>query len=274
MLGELRQFYTPENVARALAPAVLAGVLALSFVAGVVQYLARSAGLYWLFYVRNRDKWGSAKLQRAWPDRAQLALEIRWSLASCGVYAVMTVALYYAALRGWTRIYLNFSDYGWGWFLGSFAAMLALHDAYFYATHRLSHRWRWLFRRVHRIHHQTSNPTPFADIMFHPVDAVIHAGFVPLFLFGLPLHPLAFGLFMTLVTAVNAVGHIGYELFPEAWRGHWFWRHVARAEAHNAHHAHVQCNYGLYFTFWDRLLGTQKALEKADGKRSRDQKAS
>jgi sterol desaturase/sphingolipid hydroxylase (fatty acid hydroxylase superfamily) len=255
-LGELRHFYTPENIQRALAPAVLFGVLLVSFVGGVALYFSRTWPLYRMFYGKSRERWAARKLQPAWPTRKQVALEIRWSVSSCAVYAVMTTALFYAAVKGWTRIYLNFSDYGWPWFLASMLVMLVLHDAYFYATHRLSHQWRWFFRKAHRVHHQTTNPTPFADIMFHPLDAVVHAGFVPLFLFCLPLHPIAFALFMTLVTAVNAIGHVGFELFPERWRGHWFWRHVSRAESHNLHHSRVQCNYGLYFTFWDRLLRT------------------
>lgn len=271
MLGELRHLYTPEAIAWALQPAVLAGVFAASAVGGALLYLLRTGSLYWFLYGQRR--WAHRKLQAAWPDRRQILQEIRWSLLSCVVYAGLTTGLVFAAIKGWTRLYLNVSDYGWVWFAASFAVMVVLHDAYFYAMHRLSHQWRWLFRHVHRVHHQTRNPTPFADIMFHPVDALIHAGFVPLFLFGLPLHPLALGLFLTLVTVVNAIGHIGYEVFPDAWRQHWFWRHVSRAEAHNDHHAHVQCHYGLYFTFWDRLLKTERPAETRHGGDSRKRQA-
>ncbi len=255
--GELRHLYTPENVALALRWESLAALFVASFFGGALIYLSRCGLLYWLFYERKREAWAFAKIQAAWPTRQQLRLEIGWSLSSCLVYAAMTVALIVAALKGWTRLYLNFSDRGWPWFMACILLMLLVHDAYFYFSHRLSHRVRWLFRRVHLVHHKTTNPTPFADIMFHPIDAVIHAGFVPLFLFTIPLHPAAFGLFMTLVTAVNAIGHVGYELFPERWRHHWFWRHVARAEGHNLHHSKIHGNYGLYFRFWDRYCGTE-----------------
>lgn len=268
MPADFRNLYTPENIAAATSPAVLAGVLFISFIVSVIRYLSWSSALYWLFYVKNRTAWAARKLQAAWPGRRQVAQEIRWSIGSCAVYAVMTVVLFYAAVKGWTRLYLNFSDYGWPWFLGSFVVMLLLHDAYFYWTHRLSHKSRWLFRRVHRIHHQVTNPTPFADIMFHPVDALIHAGFVPLFLFTLPLHPFAFGLFLTFVTVINALGHIGYEVIPEGWRTNPVLRHVSRAAAHNAHHALVHGNYGLYFTIWDRLLGSSQTEWATDEQKS------
>ena len=252
-LFELRKLYTPETIAQAQKPGVLAVIFLASLVFNLSRYFTWSAFLYWLLYKKKRAAWGARKLQATWPDRSQVLLELRWSITSCVVYSLLTVALFVAAIRGDTRIYLNFSDHGWGWFFGSIAVMLVLHDAYFYWTHRLSHEVRWVFRRVHLIHHKTTNPTPFADIMFHPVDALIHAGFVPLFLFTIPVHPLAFWIFMTIVTAVNAVGHTGFELFPDRWRTHWFWRHVSRAETHNAHHASVHGNYGLYFNFWDRV---------------------
>ena len=58
----------------------------------------------------------------------------------------------------------------------------------------------------------------------------------------------------------NAIGHCGYELFP-SWRNgrpilDWF----TTVTHHDIHHAHAGWNYGLYFTWWDRLMETEHPL--------------
>lgn len=258
MLSELRQFYTPQNIELAVTPLVLLMVWLFSLLTSIGRYLSWSSVLYWLFYVRNRERWVHGKLQRPWPDRKQIENEIRWSLRSCVVFSFITLGVYYCAIRGWTAIYLNVSDHGWGYLVGSIFIMLLLHDTYFYFTHLLSHRITWVFRKFHRIHHQSANPTVFADIMFHPVDAAVHAGFAPLFLFFLPVHPLAFGLFIFLVTVVNAIGHIGYEIFPASMARTPVLKWISRATLHNIHHSHIHYNFGLYFRVWDCIFQTEK----------------
>lgn len=258
MLSELRQFYTPENIALATSPLALVVVWIVSVINNVGRYLSWSAFLYWYYYKRSPERLHTRKLQDAMPTSRQIKNEIQWSLCSCLVYSVMTVVIYYCAMRGWTRIYLNVSDYGWGYLFLSIVIMLILHDAYFYFTHLASHRITFLFRRFHRIHHQSANPTPFADIMFHPVDAVVHAGFVPLFLFLLPVHPIAFALFLFLVTLVNCIGHSGFEPFPAFVRYTSVLKWINYATLHNIHHSHIHYNFGLYFRFYDHLLGTER----------------
>ena len=62
--------------------------------------------------------------------------------------------------------------------------------------------------------------------------------------------------FQVTSTAVNVYGHSGYELYPPAWPHHWLGRWINTSIAHNTHHAIARYNYGLYFLFWDRWLGT------------------
>jgi lathosterol oxidase len=260
MISDLSHLCTPENIALALSPWALLILCFLSLIFNISRYLSWSAGLYWLYYVRSSAETRQKKFQRALPDRRQIENEIRWSLKSCVVFSLMTVLVYYFAMLGWSEVYLDVSEYGWFYLGASIVLMLILHDVYFYATHFLSHRIGWIFRSFHRIHHQSGNPTPFADIMFHPVDAVIHAGFIPLFLFTLPLHPIAIGFFVTLVAVVNALGHVGYELLPRFFHHPAIVGWVNRASLHNIHHSHVHYNFGLYFRFLDKLFKTEKEL--------------
>jgi lathosterol oxidase len=274
MLSDLRQFYTPETIAWALSPLALLLIGFVSLLVNFSRYLLWSSILYWMFYVRKDPNGQREKFQRALPDRRQIENEIRWSLKSCVVFSGLSVLVYYCALRGWSSVYLNVSDHGWPYLFTSIGIMLILHDVYFYLTHLASHRIGFIFRKFHRIHHQSGNPTPFADIMFHPVDAVIHFGFIPLFLFTLPVHPIAIGLFVTLVLVINSLGHIGFEMFPRFFSHPVIMPWVNRANLHNIHHSHVHYNFGLYFRFLDKLFKTEKQPEPIRFAVERDQKRS
>jgi sterol desaturase/sphingolipid hydroxylase (fatty acid hydroxylase superfamily) len=54
----------------------------------------------------------------------------------------------------------------------------------------------------------------------------------------------------------NVYGHLGYELYPKGFNKHWLGRWINTSVNHNQHHQYFTGNYGLYFTFWDRIMGT------------------
>jgi len=66
------------------------------------------------------------------------------------------------------------------------AALVVAHDTWFYWTHRALHDRRW-FRAVHGRHHASLHPTPWAAYAFHPVEALVQAIFLPLFLLLVPM---------------------------------------------------------------------------------------
>ena len=74
-------------------------------------------------------------------------------------------------------------------------------------------------------------------------------------IFLIPLHIYIVILLLVTMTVWALINHLGFEFFPsfpEHWLGKWFisW------ERHSLHHRNHTRNYGLYFTFWDRLLDT------------------
>jgi sterol desaturase/sphingolipid hydroxylase (fatty acid hydroxylase superfamily) len=115
---------------------------------------------------------------------------------------------------------------------------------------------RRVFPLVHRIHHLSTNPTPWTSYAFHPAESVVQALGVVLIVFVVPMHPLALVAFQTISIAVNVYGHSGYELYPRGWSRHPLGRWINTSVAHNAHHATARHNYGLYFLWWDRWMGT------------------
>ncbi|MBK6998392.1 MAG: sterol desaturase family protein [Lewinellaceae bacterium] len=64
----------------------------------------------------------------------------------------------------------------------------------------------------------------------------------------------------------NVYGHLGYELFPPKMYKHTLGKWLNTSIYHNLHHEKFKGNYGLYFTFWDRLCGTlrEDGLKKVE----------
>jgi sterol desaturase/sphingolipid hydroxylase (fatty acid hydroxylase superfamily) len=55
----------------------------------------------------------------------------------------------------------------------------------------------------------------------------------------------------------NAIGHCGYEVFPPRADGRPLFDWLTTVTHHDLHHARAGTNFGLYFTFWDRIMGTE-----------------
>lgn len=137
-----------------------------------------------------------------------------------------------------------------------FAAIVVAHDAYFYWMHRGLHT-RAMFRRAHATHHQSRTPTAWAAYSFAPLEAVFEAIFLPLFLLAVPMHVIAILAFILHQIGRNALGHAGHELMPSGFTRHWLGRWFTTTVHHDLHHSEGRYNFGLYFTWWDRLMGTE-----------------
>lgn len=226
-----------------------------SSISDLLMYVFLALGVWLFFYVVFRGKFPHRRLSRAEPTRRQVSREVLHSLRSIAIFALVTGGVVFAGYSGWTRLYLRWNAYGGWWFFVSIGVMVLLHDTYFYWTHRMMHHPH-LYRWLHRTHHLSTNPTPWAAYAFSPAEALIQAGIGPLIVFTIPVHPMAFGLFMAWQIAFNVFGHCGYEIFPA-----WFMRSrvgmILNSITHHAqHHEKFRANFGLYFNVWDRLMGT------------------
>ncbi len=190
----------------------------------------------------------------------QIRMEIGWSLASAAIYGIPAgIVAWGWQDRGWTRIYSNAGDYPLWWLPLSLFVYLFAHDTWFYWTHRWMH-WPRPFRMAHAVHHASRPPTAWAAMSFHPIEALTGAIVIPALVFLVPVHIAVLGSVLAIMTLMGVTNHMGWELFPKALvhsaLGGW----LITASHHQRHHEHYQCNYGLYFRFWDRLCGTDKGL--------------
>jgi sterol desaturase/sphingolipid hydroxylase (fatty acid hydroxylase superfamily) len=219
------------------------------------RYLLFTGAFYFFFYVWRKKRYWASKIQQRYPENKHVLREILYSVTTILIFGIVVVGVSWAGFNGYTLFYKNISDRGWPYLLFSIALMIVLHDTYFYWTHRLMH-WKPLFKLVHRTHHLSTNPTPFAAYAFHPIEAFVEIGIIPLIVFTIPYHGIAILVFSIYTLLLNVMGHLGYELFPKGFASHWLFKWHNTSTHHNMHHRLVKCNYGLYFNFWDRIMGT------------------
>jgi sterol desaturase/sphingolipid hydroxylase (fatty acid hydroxylase superfamily) len=113
-----------------------------------------------------------------------------------------------------------------------------------------------VFPKVHRIHHLSNTPTPWSIFSFSPAEAFILYAIFPVFVFLIPLHPVALAVIVSYNMINNISGHLGYEIVPLNLHRHWLLKYSNTVTHHELHHAKVKCNYGLYFNIWDRWMKT------------------
>lgn len=222
----------------------------------ITKYLL-AAGLLSLMLWLLRKTMQRRRLQAHPVTGKDYRREISWSLLTATLFGCISLlCIAWFGEQGWNQLYWNLSDGSWGYTAFCLALMIVGHDAYFYWSHRLLHQRR-LMRFAHRVHHQSHTPTPWAAYAFHPLEALTQILYPVVFAMLLPMHPLVIWLWSLHMIVRNVIGHAGYELMPR-WmvRSGWFdW--LTTSTHHDLHHQYGRHNFGLYFTWWDRWMGTE-----------------
>lgn len=186
----------------------------------------------------------------------QIGREIYWSTLSAMIYGIPAGAMLWLwAAHGGTAIYNAPADYPLWWLPLSVVVYLALHDTWFYWTHRLMHVPR-VYRACHYVHHQSHPPTAWAAMSFHPTEALSGAILIPALALFIPIHIGALAVVMLVMTIFGVTNHLGWEIWPEKLVHGPLGKVIITATHHDQHHRRNRGNYGLYFRFWDRLCGT------------------
>lgn len=206
-----------------------------------------------LFYVLFPKIFQKIKIQNKFPHTKNYYRDIFYSIISMVIFTTIAY-ITFTTLKPYNNI--NYGEIeNYYLYALSFIWMYFLHDTYFYWSHRAMHH-PFLYRKVHLIHHKSTNPSPWTAYAFHPLEAIIEAGIAPLIAFTIPVHYSAFFIFMLFQILYNVYGHLGYELYPKGFHKTWIGKWINTGTAHNQHHKSFFGNYGLYTLIWDRLLGT------------------
>lgn len=234
----------------------LAQIFTRVFATDLMRYVIGAGGIYIVVNNALAVTLKSRKIRATDPPAGQIRHELLASMRTVLVFALNGTLIVLGAQAGIVPLYTEIGTYGWLYFALSTVVLIVAHDVWFYWSHRLLH-YPPLFRRFHRLHHRSHNPTPFTSYSFDLGEAVANAIYLPLILLLLPAHPAAILIFVTHMILRNAVGHCGYELFPADRQGNPLFDWMTTVTHHDLHHAHAGYNLGLYFTWWDRLMGTE-----------------
>jgi len=196
------------------------------------------------------------KIREDSPGAGQLLIEFVVSLRSIALFATVALAQSLMSRVGFyplTHVALQWGAY---WFWPSLVLMIIGHDAYYYWSHRAMHDPR-LFKAFHSRHHRSENPSPFTAYSFDLSEAALMASFVILWPFVVPTPWEVVSLFILHQIVKNTFAHCGYELMPATANGRPLLDWLTTTTHHDLHHSNSDSNFGLYFTWWDRWMGTE-----------------
>ena len=224
----------------------------------LLRYLILASIAFLIYYVFRNRRSIFKKIQQKLPTNKDYFREIFYSVVTALIFTVIGFVFFATPLKQITQVYTDINQFGMFYFVFSIALMLIVHDTYFYWTHRWMHR-KSVYKAVHQVHHISTNPSPWAAMAFHPIESVIEGMVVPVMAILFPVHPLSIGIFLLIMMIYNVYGHLGYELYPKGFSKSVIGKWINTSINHNMHHQYFTGNYGLYFLWWDRWMGTLRA---------------
>lgn len=219
-----------------------------------MRYLISAGIAFLIFYILFKGKIPYRKIQEKFPSFTDYRRDVFYSMVTTGIIAVVAI-ISFVYLKPYHVLYDSLSDKSIFYWLLTVFPIFFIHDFYFYCIHRLMHHPR-LFKYIHKIHHQSSNPSPWTAYAFHPLEAIVEALIITILVFTVPTHALVIIAFMLFQIIYNVYGHLGFEIFPKNFHRTRIGKYINTSVAHNLHHHKFHGNYGLYTLIWDRVFGT------------------
>jgi sterol desaturase/sphingolipid hydroxylase (fatty acid hydroxylase superfamily) len=138
---------------------------------------------------------------------------------------------------------------------------LLIEDFAFHMGHRMLH-WKMLYGKVHKIHHEYSNPIGISSIYAHPIEHAlgnIVPSVLPVALLGSHIHIVTCCVWTIVRITQTVYNHSGYE-FPWSPLGILPFR--ATSTYHEYHHSSNVGNFSGSFILWDTILGSNSVFFK------------
>ena len=228
-----------------------------AYIEQIIWYTAFAFPFFFIFWIIGKKYFKKIRIQET--ERANLhhfKHDLGFSASTFLIFAIMDVCILYLESKGYTQVYFDSNEYGYLWLVLSFFIVLFLDDMFFYWSHRVMHLPRF-YKFFHKVHHESTDPSPLTAFAFHPSEAVVEyfVGFILPFLL-----PLNFGVLITwqiFSMLNNVLGHLGYEVYPKGWVKFPILKFKTASTHHNMHHQLFNGNYALYFTWWDKWMGTE-----------------
>lgn len=220
-----------------------------------VRYLLVAGIFYLVFYAWFPSKYEARKINKKEYKQGQFKKEVAYSLISSLIFAVAGAFTVILWQKGYTKVYTKMDGYGWWYLPFSLGVYMLLQESYYYWTHRWMHVPA-VFKLVHKVHHDSRIASPFTAFSFHPLEGLLQAIFLPLLLLIIPIHYVVLIFLLVIMTFSSVINHLDIEIYPK--NGYRLWSQwIIGASHHSLHHKYYKYNFGLYFTFWDRIKNTE-----------------
>ncbi|MCB9795066.1 MAG: sterol desaturase family protein [Alphaproteobacteria bacterium] len=233
----------------------LASQYALAAGRSTLRYFIICGGGFALFWVLLAGRLAHRKIQDGVPPRRMNWLEARDSVYATLIMAFVTAGSFYLLELGYIKLYMDPNEHGVPYLIFSLLVFVFGFDTWFYWSHRAMHLAS-LYSWTHAKHHAFTDPSPLASYSFTAWEALAYAAFGPLVLMIMPINIWVLVIAGSWFTLASTLVHLGYELAPSWWGKSPFTRWIGTSTMHNMHHEYVDYNFALYFTFWDRWMGT------------------
>ncbi|ACU58879.1 sterol desaturase family protein [Chitinophaga pinensis] len=169
------------------------------------------------------------------------------------INTIVTYAGFWLWKHGIVKITMGVS---WNLLLDFLLLFLAM-DLLMYVFHIAIHK-TFLYKAVHRLHHEAVDPKPIDLFVLHPVEAF---GFGSLWLLLLVVYPFnvyAIVIYLMINVIFGLAGHLGIEPIPEKILRLPLIKYLGTSTFHHNHHQDITHNFGFYTSIWDRLFKTYK----------------
>lgn len=184
--------------------------------------------------------------------------EILRSIVSLSTYSIPVLCMLLTKqYLDYSMMYTEIEQYGTFYFVASILIFITFIDTCFYWCHRWMHTYSFL-KKTHSIHHRSYNLSPASAYSFGLKEAFINMAPYWFLVMVMPWHPYAVLIFTFLAISHLGYIHLGYDFAYDFKRKNLVLKWLNTSTHHALHHQHGEGNYGLFFTFWDKLMKTER----------------
>lgn len=224
---------------------------------------------WFLYFSPLSSKLHKYKINPAYPSGAQMRHDAFYTFTAMFTAAALEIFMCHYWARGVIPFQKNMMDTPISNLLWA-TTITHWRIPHFWTIHRGMHPWfkrnekhflpdigRFLYKKVHGLHHKSYNPTAFSGTNMHPVESFMY--------FSAALISVPFGcnpaIFLGCIIDCAVGAWLGHDGFQWPGSGDYF---------HQLHHQHFECNYGAMHVPIDMWLGTFSA---GKGDRSEEMEA-
>jgi len=222
-------------------------------VAATIGYFTLTTISYTIFFGIFRDYFHPPHEPQ--PFKGQEWLEAKMSMIAIPFLSMLTIPFFMGELKGYSKLYWATDADPWWYMPLIILAFIVYTDTGVYWIHRWEHTFPLIYKYIHKPHHKWLFVTPYAALAFHPVDGWAQSLPYHFFVYMFPMSTKLYLILFVLVQGWSINIHDGVDAIGSRF-GSGASNYINGALHHYIHHSRFDYNYGQYFTFWDRVMGS------------------